>query len=214
MTQQVQQQISPNEQDLNVMKDGARKSARAARKAAAAASPQAAQDMAARFLSQVPLRQGAVVSGYWPIQSELDPRPLLRALADKGHRICLPVIVENHQPLIFREWHEGDDLENAGFNTFEPKADRPELLPEVLLVPLLAFDRQGYRLGYGGGFYDRTLEKLRGMAHSNLVHYPHKPQAIALAYEAQEIDQVPTNSTDQPMDLVVTEQSLHRFSSL
>ena len=193
------------------MKNGARKAARAVRKAAAARRPDGAQDMTTRFLSEVSLRDGAIVSGYWPIQSEIDPRPLLRVLADRGHRLCLPVIVGDSQPLIFREWREGEILNHAGFNTFEPHDGCEELQPEVLLVPLLAFDRKGYRLGYGGGFYDRTLEKLRGRAASNQVPYSRRPQAIALAYEAQEIQAVPVNSTDQPMDLVVTESELHRF---
>ena len=115
-----------------------------------------------KFLETVSPPEGAAVSGFWPMGSEIDLRPLLEVLSNRGHRIGLPVVVAKEAPLVFREWKPGDILKPGGFNTEVPADDQPEVEPDILLVPLLAFDRQGYRLGYGGGFYDRSLEALRG----------------------------------------------------
>ena len=138
-----------------------RGAAKARRAAAAEAHPDAAEAVSRVLRDRVPLPAGAAVSAYWPMGSELDPRPLMTALGAAGHPIALPVVIAAEQPLVFRAWSPGDTLEPAAFDTRVPGADKPERSPAVVLAPLLAFDRQGYRLGYGGGFYDRTLGILR-----------------------------------------------------
>lgn len=156
----------------------------------------AAAALRERFLAAVAPPEGVVVSGYWPMGDELDPRPLMTALAARGHRLALPAIRGAGQPLAFRAWQAGDALRPAGFGTREPAASAEELSPGLLLVPLLAFDAAGYRLGYGGGFYDRSLAQLR--AAGDIL-------AVGLAYAAQQVAAVPREATDQPLDLVVTE---------
>jgi 5-formyltetrahydrofolate cyclo-ligase len=144
--------------------------------------PRAGEEAAARFLAAVPLAAGAVVAGYWPMGSELDSRPLLEALAARGHTVLLPAPHAEAQPLTFRPWQ--DDA--------APADD-----PGILIVPLLAFDRAGWRLGQGGGHYDRTLAGLRAK----------RPVlAIGLAYAAQEVPAVPHNAYDQRVDWIVTER--------
>ena len=140
--------------------------------------------------------EGCVVSAYWPIGSEIDPRALMHRLHEDGHPIALPVVAARARPLVFRAWRPGDPLEPAGLGTREPLADRPALTPRVLIVPLLAFDRAGYRLGYGGGFYDRTLTGLRRAGET---------LAVGVAYAAQEVAEVPHDGDDQPIDWLVTE---------
>jgi 5-formyltetrahydrofolate cyclo-ligase len=149
-----------------------------------------------RFLATVRIPPAAPVSGYWPMRSEADPRPILTALGARGHPLCLPVVVGKGQPLVFRAWRPGDALVAGGFGTLVPAPDQAPVVPRLLLVPLLAFDRRGYRLGYGGGFYDRTLAALR--AAGPVV-------AVGLALSAQEVDAVPHDATDARLDWVVTE---------
>ena len=175
--------------------------ARQVRAAAASATPDAARAISVRLLAAleeglIDLGSGAAVSAYWPKGDELDPRPIMIVLAERGHRIGLPVVPGPARPLVFREWAPGDTLVSAGFGLEEPAAERREVVPEFLLVPLLAFDRRGYRLGYGGGFYDRSLAALqtRGPA-----------TAVGLAYSRQELAEVPCGPNDRPLDWVVTE---------
>lgn len=137
---------------------------------------------------------GATVSGYWPIADELDIRPLLTALHEAGHRIVLPVTPRRGNPLTFRLWRPGDRLEAEPFGTFRPVGE--ERVPDFLLVPLLAFDRRGYRVGYGAGFYDRTLAGL-----------PHR-LALGVAFAAQEVDEVPAGPTDIALNAIATETEL------
>jgi 5-formyltetrahydrofolate cyclo-ligase len=177
-----------------------RQAAAERRARAFAALPQAGHDLAVRFRDAVPLPRGAVVSGYWPLAGELDIRPLLHQIHDHGHPIGLPVVKGKGQPLLFRAWSPGAALVQGSFKVLTPPEGAPELVPDVLLVPLLAFDRDGYRLGYGGGFYDRTLEKRRREAHSG-----HPVLAIGIAFAAQETDKLPKGPFDQPLDWIVTE---------
>ncbi|MPZ09447.1 MAG: 5-formyltetrahydrofolate cyclo-ligase [Kiloniellaceae bacterium] len=175
-----------------------------AQRAAAAAEDRAAGGPAAtalrdRVLAAVPLDPDAVVSAYWPMGSEIDPLPLLSALAERGIALALPAIRGAGEPLDFRAWKPGDTLQPAGFGTREPLAAAPPVQPKLLLVPLLAFDAAGYRLGYGGGFYDRSLALLR--AAGNIL-------AVGLAFAAQQVAALPREATDQPLDLVVTERGL------
>jgi 5-formyltetrahydrofolate cyclo-ligase len=140
-----------------------------------------------------------VVSAYWPLGDEIDPRPLMEALHLRGHRLALPAIRAAGRPLDFRAWLPGDPLISAGFGIQEPAATAPSVAPRVLLVPLLAFDAAGYRLGYGGGFYDRSLALLRAAGDT---------LAVGLAYADQQVAAVPREATDQPLDLVVTERGV------
>lgn len=152
------------------------------------------------FLSNVPLQPGSVVAGFWPIRDELDIRPLLARLMDSGHRLCLPAVVARDAPLEFREWAKGGALYDAGFGTLAPDADAAQLQPDVMLLPLLGFDRHGTRLGYGGGYYDRTLAAL-----------PQRPRLIGFAFACQEFDHIPRDSHDVPLDGVVTEAGARLF---
>lgn len=134
------------------------------------------------------------ISFYWPIRTEIDPRPTLHALSE-SHTLCLPVVVGPGQPLTFRRWCPGAAMEEGAYGAAIP-ADPDEVTPEILIVPLAAFDARGYRLGYGGGFYDRTLERLRKAG---------PVTAIGFAFAAQQVDAVPREPTDQPLDVIVTE---------
>ena len=138
-----------------------------------------------------------VISGFSPIGSEIDPLPLLAGLHEKGHESALPIVAANCEPLIFRRWAPGDEMVSGPFGVQEPLPSAREVVPDILLVPLLAFDRLGYRLGYGGGFYDRTLERLR--ANGRRV-------AVGIAFAGQEVEAVPVSAYDQPLDWIVTER--------
>lgn len=176
-----------------------RRTSRQRRREAASGGDSAAAEVCRRLLDSLFIPADATLSGYWPLRDELDPRPILSALASRGQRLCLPVVVESGAPLVFRGWRPDVSLEPADFGTQVPGADCPVLEPEILLVPLLAFDRRGHRLGYGGGFYDRTLASLRGR----------RPVlAVGLAFAAQEVDEVPVEPGDQPLDRIVTEREV------
>src|SRR5258706_2673634 len=122
----------------------------------------AAQAIALRGLP-FEITPGAVLAGYSPIRSEIDPVPLMRKLAVPGVQLALPAIVAGDQPLKFRAWSPDDRLQRGRLGILEPSADAQEVIPDILLVPLAAFDRAGHRIGYGAGHYDRTLEHLRNM---------------------------------------------------
>lgn len=139
----------------------------------------------------------AIVSGFYPFRSEISTLPLLSALAAQGFMTALPIVMGEGLPLVFRQWREGDDMGKGDWDIPIPLDSAPEVLPDVLFVPLLAFDQQGYRLGYGGGFYDRTLAKLRAI----------KPVvAIGTAYSGQQVDEVPRGEFDAPLDWILTEK--------
>ena len=174
---------------LAARKAEARRAAAAARGLAHAGGQGQAAELLADWLA--PLR-GRVLSGYMPIRSEIDPLP---AMAAHDGPVCVPVIVAPGEPLRFREWGPGCPLTEGPFGARVP-AEGAWLEPEVLIVPLLAFDRRGFRLGYGGGFYDRTLERLRAR---------HPVTAVGFAFAAQELPEVPTEPTDQPLDAILTE---------
>ena len=151
------------------------------------------------FLASAALTQAAVVAGYWPIGDELDIRPLLAALAQRGAVVALPVVVEPRRPLDFRAWGPGQPLEAGAHGTWHPCADAQPVTPDCLLVPLLAFDDDGRRLGYGGGYYDRTLQALRS---------GRPVLAVGVGYAAQRLAEVPHDDNDQAMDYVLTEAGL------
>ncbi len=171
-------------------------------RAHAAVGPAAALALRDRFLAGpgpvIAARwPGAVVSGFWPFGTEIDLRPLLHHLHAAGHPVALPVVVRRGLPLIFRAWRPGQELIAGSFGVPRPHKDQPERTPTVLIVPLLAFDRLGYRLGYGGGFYDRTLERLRAQG---------PVLAVGVGFGAQEVPAVPRDATDQRLDWMVSER--------
>jgi 5-formyltetrahydrofolate cyclo-ligase len=174
-----------------------RRTAKARRAAAAGDQPHAHKALARAVFAEVPFAEGDAVSGYWPLGEEIDPRPVLEALHARGHPIGLPTMPGADQPLTFRAWQPGAELQDGGFGTRVPPQSAPVIVPRVLLVPLLAFDRAGYRLGYGGGFYDRTLAQLRADQPDTL--------AVGVAYQAQEVDAVPVDRYDQRLDMILTE---------
>ncbi len=180
-----------------------RLSAERRRTAETAAGAGAGELVAAHFLAAIPLAAGAVVSGYWPVRDEIDPRPLMRRLIERAHACLLPVVRTRREPLIFRVWSPGMVLEPNAFGIPEPPEEAPKALPEVLLVPLLAFDNAGYRLGYGGGYYDRTIAGLRRRRRETL--------AVGLAYGGQEVEVLPRTHGDERLDWVVSEREARRF---
>jgi 5-formyltetrahydrofolate cyclo-ligase len=140
-------------------------------------------------------REPGYVSGYYPMEGEIWPLPLMAALKAKGHSLALPVMQGKAEPLVFRAWTPGDPLIPGVWGIRQPAPDRPEVLPDIVLVPLLAFDAKGYRLGYGGGFYDRTLRALRSLK---------SVLAVGLALDALEVDAVPHLDYDERLDWVLT----------
>ncbi len=170
--------------------------------AAKALSTSAAEAILDHFLADVPRTSGAAVAGYFPIRSEADPIPLMAELGALGHTCALPRVMGADQPLRFFQWVPGKPTEEGAFGTRVPVKKAAEVIPDILLVPLVAFDLNGYRLGYGGGFYDRTLQGLR--ARRTCL-------AVGIAYSAQEYDTLPHDVYDQPLDWVVSEKGCRRF---
>jgi len=180
--------------DLDAAKQAARQDALTRRKGLD--PTEAGQAMAARVLRNCPPPPNAVVSGFWPIGDEIDIRPLLHALHERGHLVALPVTPRRGEPLTFAGWQPGDALIPERFGTMRPIG--PPLVPDFLLVPLLAFDASGGRLGYGGGFYDRTLAAL-----------PNRFR-LGCAFAAQQVDAVPVGPYDIRLDAVATENGIIR----
>lgn len=147
-------------------------------------------------LEMIEFDPGTIVSGFFPIRSEIDPRPLLDGLRKKGARLCLP-IVKDKTTIIFRELVRGAELVNTGFGTSGPGPDAEVLDPSLLIMPLSAFDKNGGRIGYGAGHYDRAIERLieKGIA----------PRLIGFAFSCQEVEAVPVEPHDMPLDAIVTE---------
>ncbi|QCO01760.1 5-formyltetrahydrofolate cyclo-ligase [Azospirillum argentinense] len=199
--------------DLRAAKDAARAQARARRDSLSDDRMRAfaADALRDRFLEEL-VRPGFIadgpVAGYWPLGSELDVRPLLLHLRTGGLKtggcsIALPVSGPRGQALIFRDWDPALPLAAGRYGIQEPGADRPEVVPAVLLVPMLAFDRSGHRLGYGAGYYDRTLDALRAI----------RPVlAVGMAFAAQEMDAVPCGAHDERLDWILTERETLRFT--
>lgn len=160
----------------------------------------ASREAAFNALRHLPLSPESKASVFWPLGAEIDTRPLLAALAALGVVTGLPRMVGKQRPLTFRRWSAGEPLERGGFGVMQPSLDAPEVIPEVMLVPLLAFDRRGLRLGYGGGFYDRTIAELTARGAS--------PFKAGYAFACQEVDEVPAGERDQPLDCVITEAGI------
>jgi 5-formyltetrahydrofolate cyclo-ligase len=160
---------------------------------------QAAREIAPRALALPELHGIQPVGGYWPIRSEVDPRPLLRALLKRGQSVALSQII--HPKLSWRLWRPGDVLIKGGFGVREPGPDAPECFPKALLVPLACFDRSGGRVGYGKGHFDRAISALSEL---------HPVLTIALAYSVQEVERVPIEEHDCRLDVIVTEAEVLR----
>lgn len=154
------------------------------------------------FQVERPVELPAVVSGFWPIKDEIDIRPLMDWLFNKGCRIALPVVQGRGQRLLFRAWKPGDALEPGVFGTLQPSPSSETVEPDALLVPLLACDGEGWRLGYGGGFYDRTLDDLRRKR---------KVTAIGVGFDLQFVEEVPHGADDQRLDWLLTDRRACAF---
>lgn len=194
-----------SKQEVAVQKSRARDAAVGVRRSVAGGldTRDVANIIANRFFDSIPLEPSDIISAFWPMRSEIDAREILKRAGAAGHTLALPVVERKAQPLIFRTWAPGQALVNGSFGEQIPDAAAPETTPSVLVVPLLAFDRRGFRLGYGGGYYDRTLEALR--RHGRAV-------AVGIAYAAQELPAVPIEPTDQRLDWVLTETETIRIA--
>ena len=176
-----------------------RREAAARRDALPADSRQAAVAAIAAQKFPLPIAPGTIVSGFMPMKTEINALPLMRKLAEAGAQLALPVVEGRGKPLTMRAWRWGEELGSGVWGIREPKPDAARVDPDILLVPLLAFDRAGYRLGYGGGYYDLTIAGLRAR----------KPiTAVGIAFAAQEVSRVPTTPRDARLDLVLTEREV------
>lgn len=160
----------------------------------AIAAAEAAAKNALDYL--LPLEKGTNVALYWPLQNEIDPRMLLADLERRGVSISLPAVITPDSPLEFRHYATGDALERGVFNTRHPMPDAPKVVPDIIVVPGLGFDREGYRIGYGGGFYDRTIALYEGA------------RAIGFAFSGQIIEDVPRAEHDRQLEAIITNLSV------
>ena len=170
-----------------------------------AAGRQAAAEAIAARPFPITMMPGTIVSGFMPMKSEISPLPLLRKLAEAGARLALPAIAGRGHPLIMRAWTFGDPFKAGQWGIREPLPEAPAVDPDVLIVPLACFDRAGHRIGYGAGYYDMTIHRLRGIK---------KVTAIGIAFAAQEIPHVPATDRDERLDLVLTERGAIDFRGL
>lgn len=181
--------------DIASQKAEARKAAFARRKAAHVPG----MDRTGPLLTHLNAPRGRIIAGYMPIRTEIDPLPAMTALS-RDNAICVPIVQGPGQPLIFRAWMPDAVMEKGAFGALIP-ADGAELVPDLLIVPLVAFTAQAYRLGYGGGFYDRTLEQLNAANPDT--------QAIGFAYDAQITETLPLEPTDRQLSAIVTETRVY-----
>jgi 5-formyltetrahydrofolate cyclo-ligase len=193
---------SPPAPDLADRKRACRAAALEARaRAHALAGATAGAKLAAGGLDFLGLKPGLAVSGFCSFGDEIDVVPLMVRLAGNGWRIALPVVIGRGRPLVFRAWAPGEPTVAGVWSIPVPLESAPEIEPDVLIVPMLAFDAAGYRLGYGGGFYDRTLSRLRAI----------KPVvAVGVAFAGQEVAHVPRGDHDEPLDWILTENGASR----
>jgi len=160
--------------------------------------------MAETLREAVSIEPGTVVSGFWPIRSEVDIRPALAALREQGARICLPAIVDR-ETIVFRELLRGATLVDMGFGTAGPGPEAEVLEPEIMLVPLAAFDRRGHRIGYGAGFYDRAIARLHAAGRD--------PRLIGIAFDCQEVERVPDEGHDVVLHTILTESGMRAVAA-
>lgn len=169
----------------------------------AAAAKQAARQMSENFLRDVPLKEGAIIGGYWPVHGEIHILPLLVQLQQKGYACALPQMGKKNMPITFRSWNEKTPMRSNAYDIKEPDPAKSTVVrPDVVIVPMLAFDAAGHRLGYGMGFYDATLRQLKAQG---------PVLAVGVAYDLQLIKQVAAESGDCLMDMVVTDKKVYVF---
>jgi 5-formyltetrahydrofolate cyclo-ligase len=183
------------------LKSELRRASIAQRNALAPGERKAAAETIAARPFPVEITKDTVISGFMPMKSEISPLPLMRRLAADGARLALPAVAGRGQPLVMRAWTFGDPLVTGVWDISEPSPELPEVAPDILIVPLVAFDRTGHRIGYGAGYYDRTILGLR--ARKTIV-------AIGIAFALQEIAAVPATPSDARLDLVLTEKEVIR----
>jgi 5-formyltetrahydrofolate cyclo-ligase len=187
---------------IDQLKTQMRQAVFARRDALPPAERQAAGEAIAARAFPLPIQPGVIVSGFSPIRTEINPMPLLRRLEAAGARLALPVVAGKGQPLIMRAYTFGQELNAGVWGIREPKDDAPQVDPDILIVPLAAFDRRGNRIGHGAGYYDMTIHRLRAI----------KPiVAVGIAYAAQECAEVPATERDERLDLVLTERDVFDF---
>jgi len=154
---------------------------------------------------RIEFEPGTVISGFWPIRSEADVRPLMAHLRARGARLCLPVVLDR-ETIVFRELAVGAPVVMTGFGTTGPGPEAAVLDPDILLVPLSAFDRAGHRIGYGAGHYDRAIDRLKAMGR--------RPRLIGIAFDCQEVASVPAEPHDVALDAILTESGLRSFQQV
>ena len=178
-----------------------RDQALAARQSAHAGNPEAGQALVPHFPDSIWPSIHQVVAGYHPIRDEMNPYTLMEVFYCEQVRLALPCVEQKDHPLVFRHWQPGQTLVKGAFGTREPEATAPEVRPSLLLMPLVAFDEKGGRLGYGGGYYDRTLEALQAIG---------PVTTVGLAYDAQKVRAVPQGRYDVRLDWIVTEKGAYQ----
>jgi 5-formyltetrahydrofolate cyclo-ligase len=188
--------------NLAQQKQALRNEARARRAALKAAAPDAAHAIAKNILTSIPLQSDAVVAAYIAARDELDPKELILALRVHGVAIALPRVAAKNAALSFHLWRKNTSPMKGTYELYEAARDWPLARPTIVLVPLLAFDTEGFRLGYGGGYYDRTLSTLRQTG---------SILAVGVAYNGQEVAHIPRDATDEKLDWIVTEKDARKF---
>ena len=163
---------------------------------------EAAREACRHFFQAIALPSGDVVAGYWRVRDEMDCQPILLGLMKSGQPVVLPVVVGENEPLEMRLWQADESLREAGFGTLAPPDNAPKAQPDIVIMPLLGFDAQGTRLGYGGGYYDRTLAAM-----------PKRPMLVGLAFAIQEFDAIPHEDHDVPLHAIVTENGVRSFGA-
>jgi 5-formyltetrahydrofolate cyclo-ligase len=163
---------------------------------------EAALEMAEQA-AEIAIGPGQIVSGFWPMRSEVDVRPLMFALREEGAKLCLPAILDK-TTMVFRELVRGAPMIEMGFGTVGPHEEAAVLDPEIMLVPLAAFDARGHRIGYGAGYYDRAIARL--------VEVGRSPRLIGIAFDCQQVERVPNEAHDVVLDEILTESGLHHFA--
>ncbi len=164
---------------------------------------EASLEMAETARDSIAFEPGAIVSGFWPMRSEVDVRPMMFALREHGARLCLPAILDK-STIAFRELVRGAPLVEMGFGTHGPGEEAEVLDPDIMLIPLAAFDRRGHRIGYGAGYYDRAIGRLQDAGKH--------PRLIGIAFDCQEVSEVPDEPHDVVIPEILTESGLRRFA--
>jgi len=194
--------VSTTQASISEQKADFRTAALAARDAMPPEERQRGGEIIAARPFPVTIKQGMIVSGFMPLKSEINPLPLLKVLAAAGAKLALPAIAGRGKPLTMRAYAFGDEFARGQWGIREPRPEQPEVYPDVLIVPLACFDRAGNRIGYGAGYYDMTIRRLRDMK---------KVIAVGIAFAVQEIAKVPATERDERLDLVLTETDVIDF---